>query len=82
MLSVPRDSRESPGTESIFYVILQRCQEERGAPKHARKEIRMKLEIQGGGGNRQACMETRTRPKMNGIKSSCTEGRNDDGKRG
>jgi hypothetical protein len=31
MISVPGDSRESPGTEIIFYVILQRSQEERGA---------------------------------------------------
>ena len=31
MLSVPGDFRKSPGTEIIFYIILQRSQEERGA---------------------------------------------------
>jgi hypothetical protein len=43
MISVPGDSRESPGTEIIFYVILRRKSEEkgrnkRGAPRHMRRK--------------------------------------------
>jgi hypothetical protein len=42
MISVPEDSRESPGTKIIFYVILRRKSQEkrmnkRGAPKHMKK---------------------------------------------
>jgi hypothetical protein len=45
MISVPGDSRESPGTKIIFYVILRRKSQEkrrnkRGAPKHMKTKAR------------------------------------------